>query len=156
MDLRNEPALPCPACGDVPNETRATCAACGAAIFAQAETDGAPTVLPELDALVLVRVAHGSWATALSEGLERSGIAHRIAAETGGRTELPRFGVFVRPEDATGASAVDSEVLRGQLPDLPDGYDPTALREGECPACGTQVGSADAECPECGLALLDA
>jgi hypothetical protein len=140
----------------MPSETRATCAACGAAIFAQAEPDDAPTALPPLDALVLLRVAHAGWATALSEALETSGIAHRIAAETGGRTDLPRFGVFVRREDATGATAIDSEVLRGQLPDLPEGYDPTALREGECPACGTHVDASAAECPECGLALLDA
>ncbi len=141
----------------MPHETRATCAACGAVLFAQAEGAGPPSALPPLDSLLLLRVAHGSWAGALSEALQEAGIAHRLAAETGaGRSDAPRFGVFVRAEDAAEATRLDAGVLRGQLPDLPRDYDPSALREGECPACGARIGGAETECAECGLALIDA
>jgi len=141
----------------VPRETRATCAACGAVRFAQADDGAQPTELPPLESLRLLRVAHAGWAGALSEALQDAGIAHRLAAETGaGRSDAPRFGVFVRAEDVPVATRLDAEVLRGQLPDLPEGYDPNALREGECPACGARLGGAEAECAECGLALIDA
>jgi hypothetical protein len=152
----SEPATPCHVCGEVPPEPRATCAACGAALFAQAD-GAAPSALPPLDALALVRVAHPGWATALSEALQAAGIQHRLAAETGaGRGDSLRFGVFVRPGDSAAAARLDAEVLREQLPDLPEGYDPAALPEGECPACGARIGGAEAECAECGLALIDA
>jgi hypothetical protein len=140
----------------VPREVRATCAACGAKLFSQADR-GESSALPPLESLVLLRVAHVGWATALSEALQEAGIPHRFAAEAGaGGGDSSRFGVFVRAEDSAGALRVDADVLRVQLPDLPDDYDPSALREGECPACGARLGADESECAECGLALIDA
>jgi hypothetical protein len=57
----------------------------------------------------------------------------------------------VRPEDAERARRIDEDLLREQLPDLPEGTD-TGWSEAEgCPACGAAVDAQVTECPDCGL-----
>ena len=52
------------------------------------------------------------------------------------------------------AREVDAEVLREQMPDIPDGFDPGALDTDRCPACQEPVPEGANECGACGLALL--
>lgn len=146
----------CPECEFEHRESALVCPNCGLALFGQGESATADEGLPPLEALLLLRVAHVGWAQSLSERLQAAGVPHRIAAENAGSADALRFGVFIRGEDREAALAVDAEVLREQLPDLPEGFDPGALQEGGCPACGAAVGTDERECPECGLALIDA
>ncbi len=145
----------CPECEFEHRESNLVCPNCGIALFGQGESATGEGSLPPLEDLLLLRVAHVGWAQSLSERLQASAVPHRIAAENAAADQL-RFGVFVRAQDREASLRVDAEVLREQLPDLPADFDPGALHEGGCPACGAAVGTDERECSECGLALIDA
>ncbi len=146
----------CPECEFEHRESALVCPNCGTVLFGQGETAAEDDGLPPLEDLLLLRVAHVGWAQSLSAMLQAGGVPHRIAAENAGSGDHLRFGVFVRAEDREAALRADAHVLREQLPDLPDGFDPGAVQEGGCPACGAPVGTDERECSECGLALIDA
>ncbi|HEV7671066.1 MAG TPA: zinc ribbon domain-containing protein [Thermoanaerobaculia bacterium] len=98
-----------------------------------------------LDAeVVMVRAASYDWILDLADALAPREIPVRIQKSAAGET----YGLFVRVEDAEAAAAIDREVylasLREEIPEL---------REGACPACGTDLPPGAAECPECGLIL---
>jgi len=91
--------------------------------------------------VVMVRAASYDWILDLADALAPREIPVRIQKSPVNE----RYGLFVRLEDAEAAAAIDREVyLREEIPEM---------REGACPACGTNVPAGDLECSECGLIL---
>ncbi|MEP7008799.1 MAG: zinc ribbon domain-containing protein [Acidobacteriota bacterium] len=102
-----------------------------------------PAIPPDAE-VVIVRAAAYDWILDLAEALEQREIPVRIQKSATGE----QYGLFVRVEDAEAAVAVDREVyLSGLREEIPE------MREGACPACGTNLPPGAAECPECGLIL---
>jgi hypothetical protein len=111
--------------------------------------------LPPADQLVRVRVENPVWIDNLAARLAEEGIASRVDLLDGDGPVARRHGapcaLYVRPEDAERARRIDEDLLREQLPDLPEGAD-TGWSEAEgCPACGASVDAQASECPDCGL-----
>jgi len=100
---------------------------------------------------VCVRVVPLAWARGLSAALAGEGIAHRIeeAPPKPGekRGQAGMVGVWVRPEDAPDARAVDADYERREIPDLPAEQG----SEEHCPACGEPCDPHAGECASCGL-----
>lgn len=147
----------CPECGEEYLHTVATCGDCGVALVAEGELPREPEEeaapeLPPSEELTALRSADPSWMHVLSEALALERIPHRVEiTEAKSRTRGGRCVLFVRPEDAEHALRVDSEVARGQIPDLPEDST-TAWTESEsCPACGEAVDAGAHECTGCGL-----
>lgn len=153
----------CPECRAEYLPTATVCVECGVPLVSEgALSEHAVDDLPPVSELVCIRASAVGWARALSEQLVEAGISHRIEvahddSEDGTDrrpgANLP-FGVYVRPEDAEAAAAVDAAFMRSQIPDLEHG-DPSRDTDGEaCPACGAVTPAGASECPDCGLALL--
>jgi hypothetical protein len=151
----------CPVCGGEYLAGVERCAGCGVPLVEASALpeEGPPPGLPPSADLVRLRVENPVWIDALARRLAAEGIPSRVEL-VGAESQARRLGspcaLFVRPEDAERARAVDAELLRSQLPDLPEGAS-TEWREAEgCPACGAAVGADASECPDCGLAFVDA
>lgn len=156
----------CPECRGEYLSSATVCAECGVPLVSEsALSESAVEDLPPVSELVCIRASAVGWARALSEQLVEAGISHRIEvahddSEDGSDrrpgANLP-FGVYVRPEDAEAAAAVDAAFMRSQIPDLEHG-DPSQPSEDtdaeSCPACGADAPAGASECPDCGLALL--
>ncbi len=157
-------ALPpklCPECGEEYVHTAVQCFHCEVALVHADELAPAPgsgSELPAAAELTPIRIAAADWALALSERLVEEGIPHRIeavaeAARGAGRRDAGRYGVYVRPEDAARARALDAEQLSREIPDIPEDWQDAAAEAEGCPACGAAVAETDTECPDCGLSL---
>ena len=117
--------------------------------------------LPPASELVCVRVAPLAWIRALSEGLQQTGVSHRIeGAEVEDAPEGQRpgvfgnvqlFGLYVRDEHVDPARALDENIAARLLPEEAPATD--AGEEESCPACGTALEASALECPDCGLAF---
>jgi predicted amidophosphoribosyltransferase len=151
----------CPSCGEEYVATMERCAACDVALVAEGEAVFEPPQdLPPASALTQLRVEHPSWIEMLAERLAAAGIPSRVellAADRPARRGAPApCALFVRPEDVERARAIDTELLRAQLPDLPDDASAGWSEAEACPACGTPVEADASECAGCGLAFRDA
>ncbi len=149
----------CPECGEDFLPHTEMCSDCGVPLRLASELpeDGGPEGLPDISALVLIRAEGPAWIEALAGRLRADGIPSRVEIidpeRHGARSGLTgsACGLFVREEDAARARAIDAEVEREQIPDLPSEGD-TEAGEDACPACGTATAGAS-ECPDCGLFL---
>ncbi|HXU29528.1 MAG TPA: hypothetical protein VN851_03035 [Thermoanaerobaculia bacterium] len=102
-----------------------------------------PAIPPDAE-VVIVRAAAYDWILDLADALGEREIPVRIKKSA----TSEQYGLFVRVEDAEAASAIDREVyLAGLREEIPE------MREGACPACGTDLAPGAVECPECGLIL---
>ncbi len=161
------PAEPvfCPECRGEYLASALECVDCGVPLVPAHELGAsAADALPPASELTCIRAASVGWAQALSERLARSGISHRIQAVGDDEEDdsvrrqpshrLP-YGVYVRPEDAEAAAAIDEAFFREQIPDLPEEHELSGAPEAAdgCPACGEPASPDAAECPSCGLAL---
>lgn len=153
------PPRVCPLCGEEYLATVERCAECDVALVAADELAPTPELeLPAVDGLVRLRVENPVWIRNLAARLEEEGIPSRV--ELVGETPAARrqgapCALFVRPEDAERARRIDEQLLRRQLPDLPEDAD-TDWREADgCPACGAPVAPDAAECPDCGLGFVE-
>ena len=155
----------CPECRSEYLATATVCVECDVALIAEGALRDRPVdEMPPISELVCIRASSVGWAQALSQRLAAAGISHRIEVaaddEEDGSMRRPGanlpFGVYVRPEDAEAAAAVDAEFMQYQIPDLPA---PEAQAGAEaaadcCPACGASTAVDAQECSDCGLALL--
>ena len=117
--------------------------------------------LPPASELACVRVAPLQWIRALSEGLQRVGVVHRIQparsedAPEGQRPDVfgnvQLFGLYVEEEHAVRAQELDRGIAAKLLPEEAPVLD--AEDEESCPACGTALEAGALECPDCGLAF---
>jgi hypothetical protein len=104
--------------------------------------------------LHLVRSAQLDWIHALAERLTEAGIPRQVNPLSERRATDSLWGLYVRLADLERARALDREVMREVMPDVPDDFDPVTLDTSQCPACGEPVSDGSSECPGCGLALL--
>jgi len=136
--------------------TETMCPRCRIAL---APEESRPGALPPGDPAAPEQLAHLRGAdlafiTVLAEKLDEAGIPHQVVADPQGRGRDIRYDLGVRAQDLERASAIDAAVLRAQLPDLPEGFEPFAEHEDACPACGAQIAPTDEACPSCELALI--
>lgn len=151
----------CPRCREEYVATVERCATCDVPLVAAAEVAfEAAGDLPPAAQLVRVRVEHPSWIETLAEQLAEQGIPSRVelvASDRPATRGAPApCALFVRPEDAERARAIDAELLRSQLPDLPEDVSSEWSEAEACPACGAALEPEAAECAGCGLAFRDA
>jgi hypothetical protein len=150
----------CPSCREEYLATVERCAHCGVALVAASELPPEEqTDLPPLEELVRVRVENPVWIEALAGQLAREGIPSRVELLDTDAPLARRHGapcvLYVQSGDAERARQIDEELLRQQLPDLPEGAD-TGWSEAEgCPACGAAVAAQATECPDCGLGFAE-
>lgn len=104
--------------------------------------------------LHLVRSAPLDWIHALAERLAEAGIPRQVNPLSERRATDSTWGLYVREGDLGRARALDREVMREVMPDVPEDFDPATLDTSQCPACFEPVGEGVGECPGCGLALL--
>jgi hypothetical protein len=83
---------------------------------------------------------------------ERAWGSQRMAAR-GGYGSGGRVQIFVADADLQRARSVESRLIREQVPDLPEGFDPDNLPADRCPACDAQLPEQAQVCPECELAF---
>jgi hypothetical protein len=114
---------------------------------------------PPASELECVRVAPIAWIHALSEALQRRGVAHRVEPASAENTpegqqtdvfgDAQLFGLYVQSEHVTPAKDLDgsiaAQVLPEEAPNLAEGG------EEACPACGAALAADATECPDCGL-----
>jgi hypothetical protein len=145
----------CPGCGEEYLHTVTACVDCGIELSAEGEASAQPAELPPSSELVRVRVESPAWITRLAESLADHGIPSRVEGPAAPGPSAPRQGapcsLFVRLQDAERAAAIDAELLRAQLPDLPEGAELGWSDTDTCPACGTAFEPEAAECSDCGL-----
>jgi hypothetical protein len=156
--------LVCPECFAEHTLSVTHCADCGVELVspaAIAAVEAEVAEFPPASELDCVRVAPLAWVRALSEGLERGGVAHRVEpareedAPDGQEASIfdgaQLFGLYVRNNDAAAARELDKSIAVQLLPD-----EAPPLAEGEeenCPACGSALAADVVECGECGLRL---
>ncbi len=149
------PSKICPECRVEYVHTALECSDCHVALVVPEELPARDDRLADLRELTPIRVESGSWISRLAERLREERIPHRVEAAEAptGRHSGPQYALFVRAEDAEAARAVDTEVLRRELPELSELPDAPATVDSEeaCPACGSAVSPDEAECPDCGL-----
>ena len=154
----------CPECGEEYLHSASVCIHCDVSLLPEGEQPARlqREELPPISELICVRASSVGWARSLSERLVEAGIPHRIEAassdaDDGSRRHPGRilpYGVYVYPEDEAEASRIDRAHTEHQIPDIPEDFDPSAVSEDSCPACGESILAAESECPGCGLALL--
>jgi hypothetical protein len=160
------PPRRCPECGEEYLHSVAVCPDCGVALVLEGESISAPPApvdeLPPASDLRRVRTATVGWARSFSDLLGEMGVPHRVELEddsvrvAGIPADEQLCSVFVRPEDGERAAQLDSQLLRSQIPDVPEDFVPSYGEDGQCPACGEPADLAAAECGSCGLAFRDA
>ena len=156
----------CPECGEEYLHSASVCTHCDISLVLEGEQPehSQREEMPPISELICVRASSVGWAMSLSEKLAEAGIPHRIEAastdtDEGGRGKPGRtlpYGVFVFSQDEAAASKIDRAHTEHQIPDIPEDFDPSAISEDSCPACGDSILTAESECPGCGLALLTA
>jgi ribosomal protein L40E len=151
----------CPSCGEEYVLAATTCSECGVALgFEAPGPAGAPELGP-VEGLVALRHAEVSWIEGLAAALSAAGIASRVELPAefdprsvqGRGTGALRCTLYVRREDAPGASQIDAEFARGQVPDLPAAASSAWSESEACPGCGSPLPADAEECPECGLSF---
>ena len=151
----------CPSCREEYVATVERCAACDVPLVAEGEVVfAAPEELPPASELVRLRVEHPTWIEVLAERLAEAGIPSRVelvASDRPATRGAPApCALFVRAEDVERARGIDTELLRTQVPDLPDDVSPEWREAEACPACGAALEAEASECAGCGLAFRDA
>jgi hypothetical protein len=151
----------CPSCREEYVATVERCPACDVVLVAEGEVVfAAPEALPPSAELVRLRVEHPSWIELLAESLAEAGIPSRVelvATDRPATRGAPApCALFVRPADVERARAIDADLLRTQLPDLPEDVSSEWRDADACPACGAALQAEASECPGCGLAFRDA
>ncbi|MEN8183049.1 MAG: hypothetical protein ABFS46_11000 [Myxococcota bacterium] len=153
------PPRVCPSCREEYLATVGRCAECEVDLVSPSELPPKGE-LPPVEQLQRVRVENPVWIQTLASQLAQAGIASRIELLSDEAPAARRHGapcaLYVRPEDAGRAREIDEDLLRAQLPDLPEGASGGWSEAEGCPACGTAVEAEAAECPECGLAFAEA
>jgi hypothetical protein len=146
----------CSSCERSYGETETLCPRCRMALVPEESAPAAPQPggPPAPEGLAHLRGADLAFITVLAEKLEEAGIPHQIAADPQGRGRDIRYDLGVRLQDMERARLIDAEVLRAELPDLPEGFEPFAEHDDTCPACGAQLAATDEACPSCDLALI--
>ena len=146
----------CSGCERSYGETETMCPRCRIALVPEASAPAAlqPGDPPPAEELAHLRGADLAFITLLAAKLEEAGIPHQVAADPQGRGRDIRYDLGVRARDLEQARGIDAAVLRSELPDLPEGFEPFAEHGDTCPACGAQVGPNDETCPSCDLALI--
>ncbi len=151
----------CPQCGEEYLHTVAICADCGVELGAEGPAAQAADELPPAEQLVPVRNAEVTWIEGLAEALSAAGIPSRVELPRADDDQVQARGtgavrctLYVRPEDAQAAAAVDDEFTRVQVPDLPEDADAAWSEAESCPACASALPADVSECPECGLAFV--
>lgn len=108
---------------------------------------------------VLLATLHPFEVTPLLERLDEAGIAYDMrnddeaaaagrAVRSAGATGVH---VFVSPGDLARAAEIHQALIVESLPDLPEGFDPSAHDAAACPACQTPLAPDAGSCAECGL-----
>ena len=64
--------------------------------------------------------------------------------------------VLVPRSEHARAFQIEQRLLVETLPDLPEGFDPTAFDASRCPACDTPMEPEASRCDECGLEIPEA
>lgn len=147
----------CPDCGEEFLHAASRCSDCGVDLVLDPQTSQAAPELPEAGELVAVRGADLRWIRELEERLARAGIPCRVEIGETRPGAAARGTLFVRPEDAEGAAAIDAEFAREQIPDLPEGTTSLWVESGDtCPACSSPVPPDATACPDCGLVIAAA
>ncbi len=151
----------CPQCRAEHTHVSVRCADCDVELVHPESLAPEPgTVeLPPAAELDCVRVAPLPWIRALSEGLERGGIPHRIEPATAADApedqnceifdDAQLFGLYVEPPAGAAARELDGAIVSQVLPE-----EAPRLAAGEqdaCPACGAALPDTAIECPECEL-----
>ena len=93
--------------------------------------------------------------TDLSAG-ERTQLFDALAEQAGIPADEQLCSVFVRREDGERAAQLDAQLLRSQIPDMPEDFVISSGEDDQCPACGEPADLAAPECGSCGLAFRDA
>jgi len=118
-------------------------------------SDGDAPAPPAPDAdFELLRSATLDWVHALAGRLEAAEIDCQVVSLGDARSRDAPWAVYVHRDDLVRARAVDAEVLREVVPDIPEDFDPASLDTERCPACEEPVAEGAPECASCGLALL--
>jgi hypothetical protein len=150
----------CPECGEEYVHTVLVCPDCDVPLGSDAPAAPAAFQLPPAEELVALRNAEVPWIDGLAHALADAGIPSRVELPRSEDTKSVqsrglgaiRCTIFVRPQDAPAAAAVDAAFARTQVPDLP--ADTVQWSESDaCPGCGTALPADAVECPECGLAF---
>ena len=154
----------CPECRGEYVQAATRCIDCAIELVsgdALGPVDEEVAAFPPASELVCVRVAPLAWIRALSDALQKGGVAHRIEpAEAGDAPEDQRpdvfgdvqlFGLYVPSEDAGPTRELDGTMAARLVPEEAPDLEHNA--EEECPACGSALAADDTECPECNLAF---
>jgi predicted amidophosphoribosyltransferase len=155
-----QPPRVCPSCREEYLATVERCAECDVALASAGELPPEEDAgLPPVEEMAQLRVENPVWIESLAAHLAEQGIPSRVVLLDSDAPTARRHGapcaLFVVPADLERARRIDEELLRRQLPDLPEGAD-TGWSEAEgCPACGAAVDPQASECPDCGLAFGD-
>jgi hypothetical protein len=160
------PPRRCPECGEEYLHSVAVCPDCGVALVLEGEAMPASSEpaddLPPASDLHRVRTATVAWARRFSDLLAEEDVPHRVEFEVdsvrvaGIPADEQLCSVFVLAEDRERAAQLDAELLRSQIPDMPDDFVPGSGEEGRCPACDEPADLSAPECGSCGLAFRDA
>ena len=160
------PPRRCPECGEEYVHSVQFCPDCGVALVLEGESiPAAPAPvddLPPASDLHRVRTATVAWAHSFSDLLGEMGVPHRIEMEhasvrvAGIPADEQLYSVFVRAEDREQAAQLDAQLLRSQIPDVPEDFVAGSGEDDHCPACGEPADLAAPECGSCGLAFRDA
>lgn len=108
---------------------------------------------------VLLATLHPFEVGPLLERLEDAGIACDLrnddeaaaAGRSARRAGATGVHVFVAAGDLARASEIHQALIVESLPDLPEGFDPSAQDAAACPACQTPLAPDAGSCAECGL-----
>ena len=118
--------------------------------------------LPPVEKLFLLSSYQPPFTRRLADRLQEADIPFHIEVDPGADRADERFGssgrevrlqLYVRPEDREDAEALQAQLIRDRVPDIPDEFAPDLVSEGVCPACSSAVAEGDVECPDCGLAF---
>ena len=160
------PPRRCPECGEEYLHSVAVCPDCGVALVLEGESMPARSApagdLAPASDLHRVRTATMTWARSFSDLLDEVGVPHRVELEddsvrvAGIPADEQLCSVFVRPEDGERAAQLDAQLLRSQIPDMPEDFVTGPVEDDQCPACGEPADLAAPECGSCGLAFRDA
>lgn len=153
----------CTSCNAQFEDIYEECLHCGRRLTEQTEpTLPTPLEPPSLDEMHLLTRRAAIYVDDLLEALREEGIRFTVIGDLGDRVHTrtgvrhgrePAIEVWVDAAHRERAEAIQTELLRRELPDLPEGYQPSESREGRCPACSAVLIGEPIECPDCGLAF---
>jgi RNA polymerase subunit RPABC4/transcription elongation factor Spt4 len=144
----------CPACDAQFPDEQEQCLHCGASLAGDATVG-----------LVLLASLDPFESRALLERLAESEIEFSVLndrdarARTAGRGRPGSFAgvnIFVHPDEHARAFALQQQLVRESLPDLPEDFTTEAADSETCPACASPLAADARSCAECGLEFPDA